>query len=153
MVQKAPNTLHPRARRQGHFSVLKDEGVTKFGATGYCLGARIGFDLAFEGAVQVAVTAHPSLLKIPEDLEKYKSIAKAPLLINSCTIDTQFPLEAQAKADEILGGGKYEPGYERKYFEGCTHGFSVRGDLSDPKVKAGKEGAFSKSVSWFKKYL
>ncbi|KZP30521.1 alpha/beta-hydrolase [Athelia psychrophila] len=134
-------------------AALKEEGVTKFGATGYCLGGRICFDLAFEDAVQVVVTAHPSLLKSPEDLEKYLSTAKAPLLINSCTVDSQFPLEAQAKADEILGGGKYAPGYERKYFEGCTHGFAVRGDLSDPKIKAGKEGAFKESVSWFNKYL
>jgi len=134
-------------------AALKEEGVTKFGAAGYCLGGRICFDLAFEDAVQVVVAAHPSLLKSPDDLEKYKSTAKAPLLINSCTVDNQFPLEAQAKADEILGGGQYAPGYERKYFEGCTHGFAVRGDLSDPKVKAGKEEAFKGSVAWFNKYL
>lgn len=86
-------------------------------------------------------------------LQKYASTAKAPLLINSCTVDTQFPHEFQAKADEILGGGKYAPGYVREYFEGCEHGFSVRGDLSDPKVKAGKEGAFEKSAKFFQKYL
>ena len=40
-----------------------------------------------------------------------------------------FPKEAQAIADEILGGGKYAPGYVRTYWEGCTHGFAVRGDL------------------------
>lgn len=40
-----------------------------------------------------------------------------------------FGLEAQAKADEILGGGKFAPGYERTYWEGCTHGFAVRGDM------------------------
>jgi hypothetical protein len=41
----------------------------------------------------------------------------------------------------------------REHFDGCSHGFAVRGDLSDPKVKAGKEGAFEKSVAFFKKYL
>jgi hypothetical protein len=80
-------------------------------------------------------------------------VSKAPLLINSCTVDQQFPHESQAKADEILGDGKFEPGYKREYFEGCTHGFAVRGDLSDPKVKAGKEGAFKATVEWFQKYL
>jgi len=60
-------------------------------------------------------------------------------------------LEYQAEADRILKD--FGPGYRREYFEGCTHGFAVRGDLSDPKVKAGKEGAFRASVLWFKKYL
>ena len=31
--------------------------------------------------------------------------------------------------------------------------FQVRGDISDPKVKAGREGAFKASVEWFIKYL
>jgi hypothetical protein len=111
--------------------------------------ARYVFDLAFEDVIYVAVIAHPSLLKIPDDLEvrlrlsssailskliasrivqKYRTTAKAPLLINSCTTDNQFPPEAQAKADEILGGGKFAPGYVREYWEGCAHGFAVRGE-------------------------
>lgn len=80
-------------------------------------------------------------------------MSKAPLLINSCEVDQAFPLEAQAQADAILGDGKFAPGYKREYFEGCSHGFAVRGDMSNPKVKAGKEGAFKASVEWFAKYL
>jgi hypothetical protein len=29
----------------------------------------------------------------------------------------------------------------------------VRGDLSNPQVKAGKEGAFKESVEWFMEHL
>jgi len=29
----------------------------------------------------------------------------------------------------------------------------VRGDLSKPEIKAGKEGAFKATVDWFIKYL
>ncbi|KAG5651122.1 hypothetical protein H0H81_009774 [Sphagnurus paluster] len=157
-------------------AALKEEGVTTFAATGYCLGgtpspcadsfarrglivpasrllARYVFDLAFEGIIKAAAASHPSLLQIPADLEKYASTAKAPLLINSCTFDPVFPLEAQATADEILAGGRFVPGYAREHWEGCSHGFAVRGDLSDPKVKAGKEGAFRATVEWFLKYL
>lgn len=68
-------------------------------------------------------------------------------------MDKAFPTESQAKADEFFGAGKFAPGYKREYFEGCTHGFAVRGDTSDPKVKAGKEGAFRATVEWFIKYL
>ncbi|KAH7924310.1 dienelactone hydrolase [Leucogyrophana mollusca] len=132
---------------------LKEQGVTTFGATGYCLGGRYVFDLAFENIIQVSVVAHPSLLKVPDDLEKYATQSKAPLLINSCTVDQMFPHEAQKVADEILGGGKFAPGYVREYYEGCTHGFAVRGDLNDPATKAGKERAFEKSVEFFLQHL
>ena len=74
------------------------------------------------------------------------------LLINSCEVE-QFPSEACAKADEIFGGGKFTPGYKREYFERCSHGFSVHGDMSDPKVKAGKEGAFKAAVEWIKEHI
>ncbi|KAJ7483300.1 dienelactone hydrolase endo-1,3,1,4-beta-D-glucanase [Mycena latifolia] len=132
-------------------AALKADGVTTFGAVGYCFGGRYVFDLAFDGIITAAATAHPSLLQVPADLEKYVETSKVPLLINSCTTDSQFPLEAQAQADKIFAG--FAPGYKREYFDGCTHGFAVRGDLSDPKVKAGKEGAFTATVEWMIKYL
>lgn len=131
-------------------AALKEEGVTKFLATGYCFGARFVFDLAFDKVIAVSVVSHPSLVEVPQDFEKYLSTAEAPFLINSASNDDRFPLEAQAKADEILGDGKFAPGYKREFFDGCDHGFAVRGDLSNPKVKAGKEGAFKATVTWFK---
>ncbi|KAJ7624656.1 Alpha/Beta hydrolase protein [Roridomyces roridus] len=132
---------------------LKAEGVTGFAAAGYCFGARETLDLAFDNAISVAVIAHPSRLKVPADLETYLTKSTAPLLINSCTHDPVFPPASQAQADVILGGGAFAPGYKRNYYEGCAHGFSVRGDLSDPVVKKAKEEAFEESVGWIKKYF
>ncbi|KAJ7237266.1 dienelactone hydrolase endo-1,3,1,4-beta-D-glucanase [Mycena haematopus] len=148
---KGHDQAHTRPIIDKVIAALKAEGVTTFAAVGYCFGGRYVFDLAFENIIAASAVAHPSLLQIPADLEKYVSVSKAPLLINSCTVDTQFPLEAQAKADEVFAG--FAPGYKREYFEGCTHGFAVRGDLSDPKVKAGKEGAFKATIEWFIKHL
>ncbi|KAI6001229.1 dienelactone hydrolase [Pisolithus albus] len=126
-------------------AALKEQGVKEFGSTGYCFGARYGFDVAFENITKVTVVSHPSLLEIPEDLEKYKKLSRAPLLINSCTFDIRFPKEAQAQADKIFGGGEqFTETYRREYFEGCSHGFAV---------KAGKEGAFKAAVLFFKKHL
>ncbi|KAJ7185861.1 dienelactone hydrolase [Mycena filopes] len=133
--------------------VLKSEGITGISATGYCLGARFVFDLAFENLIQVSAIAHPGRLTVPDDLEKYLATAKAPLLICSCEVDRAFPLEAVEKADALFGDGKFAPGYYREHFEGCEHGFAVRGDMSIPKVKAGKEGAFKATVDWFLRYL
>jgi dienelactone hydrolase len=134
-------------------AALKEEGVTKFGATGYCFGGRYTFDLAFENVIQCAVVSHPSFLKVPDDLETYFTKSQAPLLINSCEFDQMFPAEAQAKADEILGDGNFVPGYKREYFPGCRHGFAVRGDITDPLIKAGKEGSFKAAVEFFLKHL
>jgi hypothetical protein len=75
-------------------------------------------------------------------------------LINSCETDERFPVDAQAKADAILGGGTQSSElYQRVYFPGCEHGFAVRGDLTKPEVKAGKEGAFKATVEFFLKHL
>ncbi|KII87470.1 hypothetical protein PLICRDRAFT_256519 [Plicaturopsis crispa FD-325 SS-3] len=146
-------TERTRALLNAVIAALKAEGVTKFGAVGYCFGGRYVFDLAFDNVTQASVVNHPSLLQVPEDIQRYKDTAKAPLLINSCPMDMAYPPEKQALGDEILGGGKFSPGYERKHWDGCAHGFAVRGDLSNPYVKAGKEGAFKAAVEWFFKYL
>jgi len=140
-----PDSVLPIAKAA--YDALSKEGITKFYLTGYCYGARIAFNMAFQGLAKAVAVSHPSLLQVPDDIEKYKSTSTAPLLINSCEVDQQFPVEAQPKADKIMVG--FAPGYKRTYWEGCTHGFAVRGDLSDPKVKAGKEGSFEATVLWF----
>jgi len=135
-------------------NALKEEGITAFGATGYCYGAKNVLELAIEGELAAGAIAHPSLIQIPTDLERLAaSGSKTRILIHSCDIDRMFPPEAQAKADELLGDGKYQAGYKRLHWEGCSHGFAVRGDLRDPKVKAGKEGAFKATVELFKSAL
>jgi hypothetical protein len=58
-------------------------------------------------------------------------------------------MEASAQADAVLGGEKFAPGYKRAHWEGCTHGFAVRADLTNPRVRVGKEGAFRVTVEWF----
>ncbi|KAF5340516.1 hypothetical protein D9757_014872 [Collybiopsis confluens] len=162
LLNAPSDLLHPRLGKHGQdvtrpiidkvIAGLKAEGVTKFSATGFCFGGRYVFDLAFENVISASIANHPSLLKSPDDLEKYFSTSRSPLLLNTCTVDEMFPRKAQAEADSIFGGGKFTYGYKREYFDGCTHGFAIRGDLSDPKVKAGKEGAFKSSVAWLYEY-
>ncbi|KZT09825.1 uncharacterized protein LAESUDRAFT_734918 [Laetiporus sulphureus 93-53] len=103
--------------------------------------------------LEVSICRLVSLLVALTRQKKYRDTFKAPLLINSCEVDTQLPKESQVVADELLGSGKFAPGYERTYWDGCTHGFAVRGDMSNPKVKAGMDGAFKATVDFVKKYL
>jgi dienelactone hydrolase len=50
-------------------SALKADGVTTFGATGYCLGGRSCMDLAIDNVTKAVVLSHPSMLSVPEDFE------------------------------------------------------------------------------------
>lgn len=75
---------------------------------------RYVFDLGFDNIIKAAVVAHPSLLKIPDDLKQFVATSKAPLLINSAEIDEQYPPESQTVGDQIFGNGKYAPGYKRE---------------------------------------
>ncbi|CCM02588.1 uncharacterized protein FIBRA_04691 [Fibroporia radiculosa] len=144
-------------------AALRDSGVERFAAIGFCFGARPAIDLAFSNNISVCIVSHPSLWKMPDDMEaseigsymhaNYRAMSKAPLLLNTAEIDTAFPKEQQAQADEVLGGGNFEPGYERTYWEGCAHGFAVRGSLDNPRIRVGKEGAFKASVLFLKKHF
>jgi hypothetical protein len=62
--------------------------------------ARYVFDLAFENVSHVAVVSHPSLLKIPDDLEVSSTL--------SCPIE-YFPILDHA---EIPQDGKSSPTYQ-----------------------------------------
>lgn len=132
---------------------LKERGITSFAVTGYCFGGKYAFELSHAKLVKVASVSHPSLLKIPEDLEKLKA-SDVPLQINSCENDHTYPRDAQEMGDKILGDGKVEtPTYSRAHFAGCDHGFAIRADLSDPVQKKAKEDAFENVVRWFKVHL
>ena len=110
--------------------------------------ARYVLNLAFANEISVGVVSHPSLLRVPEDHEKL-STNPTPILFNTCETDPMYPAEAQKKGDELLGNGTQEgEKYKRNYYPGCTHGFAVRGDIKDEKVKFGKEDSFKQSVEW-----
>lgn len=61
--------------------------------------------------------------------------SKAPLLINGCEMDRHIPPEKQIVLDGMFGGGKFVPGYERTYWDGCAHGFAVRVDMVCTRVR------------------
>ena len=69
--------------------------------------------------------------------------------MNTNPEDPQLSAENRAIAVGILGGGKFAPGFKHVYYDGCGHGFAIRGDLSNPVHKSAKESAFKDSVEWF----
>lgn len=132
---------------------LKAKGFTDFAAVGYCFGGKYVFNLAQENGLKVGATSHPSLLDNPKDIEKLLKSSHAPILINSCETDGQFPIEFQRVTDEILGEGKYKPGYKRNYYPGASHGFGCRADLEKPSEKKAFNESTDEIISWFKTHL
>ncbi|KAI0029561.1 Alpha/Beta hydrolase protein [Vararia minispora EC-137] len=128
---------HTFARVKPVFDALRARGVKRIAGTGYCYGGRLVFDFAIAGALDAAA--------------RYARTARAPLLVNACEIDREFPPTMQSAVRELLAG--FEPGFKQECFAGCSHGFAIRGDLSIPRVKQGKEDAFTNTVQWFKTYL
>ncbi|KAI0258611.1 hypothetical protein BC834DRAFT_835185, partial [Gloeopeniophorella convolvens] len=131
---------------------LREQGVIKFAGVGFCYGGRLGFEFAFTNEIIASSVAHPSLLQ-DGDLEVRRRAAsyesRASLVIDSCDIDKQFLKERREGADEPFGDGRIAPGYQQAYWESC----SSQTAQTDPKVKAGMEGAFKNTVKWFRKQL
>lgn len=126
-----------------------------------------------EGQVDVGYTAHPSFVT-HEELGAIKgpfSIAAAGTCIRpqqanlvfavneltreTCVVpsetDNIFTTELRHESEGILI--KTGQPWQINLFSGVQHGFAVRGDLSDVRVKYGKEQAFAQAVAWFNQYL
>lgn len=70
---------------------------------------------------------------------------------NRSEIDQIFSTELRHKTEAILIENKAT--YQLNLFGGMEHGFSVRGEMKDPKQKFAKEQAFYQAVAWFREYL
>lgn len=68
-------------------AALRDQGVTKFCATGYCFGGRYIKELCIDNVLVAGATAHPARIDVPVDLEALLAKSKTPLLINACEVD------------------------------------------------------------------
>ncbi|KAH7129901.1 putative cytoplasm protein [Dactylonectria estremocensis] len=124
---------------------LKDLGVTKVGAVGYCLGAKFLIS-NFKNGIDVGYVAHPSFVT-----EEELSSITGPLSISAAQTDEIFPLDKRIESEKILGRGSVP--WQINVFSGVEHGFAVRGDMSDPVKRFAKEQAFFQAVAWFDQYL
>ncbi|GAA6051561.1 hypothetical protein JCM3770_003472 [Rhodotorula araucariae] len=128
---------------------LRSQGVKRVAAIGFCFGGRYVADLVLDDAVNVGIVAHPSLLKVPDDIE---ALAKkdTPFLWNHATEDVMFNKDQQKLASEILKG---KDAHKEIHWEGATHGFAIRGDPTDPQARQLADGAFEESVKFLKAKL
>lgn len=115
---------------------------------GYCFGAKyvIRHLLPDSGKIDVGYCAHPSFVEDDE-----LSAIKGPLSIAAAETDQIFPAEKRHKSEEILKETK-QP-YQINLYSGVSHGFAVRGDLSNQVEKYAKETAFVQALQWFEAHL
>lgn len=124
-------------------SELKKNTTSLF-AIGYCFGARFVIrNLTSDGVLLGGAIAHPSGVSI----EEVQQITK-PILISSGDNDNAFNEELRNQTIHALTESKVK--YQLDLFQGCDHGYAVRGDISIPQVKYAKEKTVIDQVLFFK---
>jgi dienelactone hydrolase len=131
-------------------AVIKDlrstYGVKKLGGVGYCFGAKYVARFLKKGNLDAGYMAHPSFV----DEAELKAI-EGTLSISAAETDQIFPPEKRRQSEDILT--KMDVPWQINLFSDTEHGFAVRADLTQPRVKWAKEQAFYQAVQWFDEYL
>ncbi|KAL2819220.1 Alpha/Beta hydrolase protein [Aspergillus granulosus] len=122
--------------------------IKKIGAVGYCFGAKyvVRFLKPDQSKVDVGFVAHPSLVE-KQELEAIKG----PLAIAAAEKDNIFPVEKRQESEQVLESLALP--YFLTLYGGVEHGFAVRGDMSDLRVRFAKENAFVQALQWFDMHL
>ncbi|KAK6464233.1 dienelactone hydrolase [Scheffersomyces coipomensis] len=127
-------------------AVKKELKPKFFGAIGYCYGAKyLIHNLTKEGPLDAGAVAHPSFVT----LDEVKAIAK-PIIISAAQTDPIFTVELRHQTELELT--KIGARYQIDLFSGVVHGFTVRGDITDPIVKFAKEQALADQIAFFSQY-
>ncbi|KAK5996579.1 Hydrolase tropI [Cladobotryum mycophilum] len=124
---------------------LRDLGIKKIGAVGYCFGAKY-VCRHFKDGIDVGFVAHPSFVE-----EDELASITGPLSIAAAQTDSIFPTEKRHKSEEILITRGLP--FQINLYSGVAHGFAVRCDLSKKIEKFSKEQAFFQAANWFDEYL
>ncbi|USW57878.1 Putative dienelactone hydrolase, alpha/Beta hydrolase [Septoria linicola] len=116
---------------------------TKFVCTGYCFGAPYILDqLSDKGICCAGAFAHPASLK-----ESHFENAARPIFLSCSEIDHTFPKDLRRRAIDILE--ERQTRYQVQLFQGVSHGFAVKGDMSDRWQRYAKDASFEGILGWF----
>jgi dienelactone hydrolase len=127
---------------------MRDQGVKKLGAVGYCFGAKyvVRHLRPDQGKIDAGYSAHPSFVQDDE-----LNDIKGPFSIAAAETDEIFPTEKRHHTEELLKALGLP--YQINLYAGVEHGFAVRGDPNDKKKQYAKEAAFLQAVQWFDYHL
>lgn len=136
------------------FRALRASTSLSVGAAGFCWGGKWvtlmahGQDRTEDGRplIDAAYTAHPSMLKLPDDAEP----VQLPYSVAIGTLDHAIGPAQLSVFKKALEGKKDVEVIE---YEGARHGFAVRGN---PEIEAEKKNGIAaedQAVRWLCKYL
>ncbi|KLJ07657.1 hypothetical protein EMPG_16883 [Blastomyces silverae] len=150
-------------------------GVERLGGVGYCFGGRYVIRLLAQGRIKVGVVNHPSFFTMDEVRELAVNSDNCEERGGSHGSDTAAPGDARlrpvfsplaifaAEEDDILPEEKRRETEDVLKQTGATwscrtfaqtgHGFTVRGDISNPAARFAKEAALRGAVEWFDAFL
>ncbi|OCL07540.1 dienelactone hydrolase family protein [Glonium stellatum] len=126
------------------------------GAAGFCWGGKWTTLLAHDeekengkSLVDCTYTAHPSLLAIPDDINKIK----IPTSVAAGSLDKRVPKGQMDQVEAILKAKteKGEGDHELVWYEGAHHGFAVRGSKTDAAENERGMAAEAQAIQWFTK--
>lgn len=151
---------NPKKRYSGILKFMGDlrcaeAADLKIGVAGFCWGAygvtRLAHgDMTANGKtlIDAAFTAHPSEIKVPQDIEG----VKMPYSVVVGDIDFAMPLKEAQQMIKILDG-KRDVDSEVVIIPNANHGFAVRGNPYDKVEKEMADLAEDQVVRWFAKHL
>eukprot|EP00884_Botryococcus_braunii_P006000 jgi/Botrbrau1/15400/Bobra.43_2s0026.1 len=116
-------------------------GIKQVGVEGFCWGGLYAVLLAGTQAVSGAVVAHPSFVT-KEDVEAIQQ----PTLFLAPANDSQFPDDFRDEVDQIMRARGLG---EVVYYPHAAHGWTLRGDLSNPQTKDDVNDAYQRAVLFF----
>jgi len=118
----------------------------KLGFVGFCWGGR--YAITLNGLFDATVSAHPSLVKYPVELE---NVSK-PISFALAATDHGYGAERGRDTEKRLKErGLTE--VEVVIYEGVQHGWTIRGDLRDEKKKEARDRARDQAIQWFERFL
>ncbi|CAO2838418.1 unnamed protein product [Amaranthus hypochondriacus] len=127
---------------------LKQKGMCKIGAVGFCWGAKVVALLAqSDEYIQAGAFLHPSFVT-EDDINGLK----VPVAILGAETDHISPPELVKKFSEILSS-KPEVDSLVKIFPGVSHGWTVRYNEDDAVAVKAAEEAHQDMLTWFQKYV
>ncbi|KAF4239385.1 hypothetical protein CNMCM6805_005807 [Aspergillus fumigatiaffinis] len=115
--------------------------VQNIAAAGYCFGGKYVVRYLKVGQLDSGYIAHPSFVT-EENWVRFRGLSLSLL-----QHDTIFTMANRHASEETLIRTGQE--FQINLFSGISHGFAIRGDIKQPRVRFSKEQAFAQAVAWF----
>ncbi|KAK9672051.1 hypothetical protein RND81_12G072700 [Saponaria officinalis] len=126
---------------------LKQKGISKIGAAGFCWGAKVVVRLAQGDYIQAGVFLHPSFVTV-DDIKG----VKVPLAVLGAENDHLSPPTLLTQFGEALNAKPEVEGFV-KIFPGVAHGWAVRYNPEDAAALNSAEEAHLEMLAWFLKHI